>query len=359
MSGSVASTAPLELALGGVRFANPVWVGSSELTMSAEGMGVLAAAGAGAVVAKSVNESVAARRQLGIADYAFLTAGWAREPEGRAAGSSALLNRSGLAAHDRDAWLSVLRAGREAAERHGSVLIGSVVVGDPSAVPALVRDIGGVTGHVELNIGAPHGREVASGAVRQLGAGDAVAPLVARARRACPGLLLVKLGDVGPAIPDVVAAAADGGADAVVLTGRQNGFLPDVETLDPVLGSWGAYSAPASLPVSLYAVSKTFRADPGAPIVGTNGARSGDDVFRFLLSGAVATEVVTSVWLEGPEAVSRIVRELGARVATAPVSSAPEAVGVSVRRARDYADIEPGSGRPWEAWGVGTPPTHG
>ncbi len=83
--------------LGGLVAANPVWVGSSELTMTLDGIVACVDAGAGAVVAKSVNESAAPRRQLDIADYAFVSGDRQVRPPGQAYLGDSLLNRSGLA----------------------------------------------------------------------------------------------------------------------------------------------------------------------------------------------------------------------------------------------------------------------
>jgi hypothetical protein len=58
--------------LGGFETKNAVRVGSSELTMSFEGIAACIETGAGAIVAKSVNESPAAKDQLAIADYFYL-----------------------------------------------------------------------------------------------------------------------------------------------------------------------------------------------------------------------------------------------------------------------------------------------
>ena len=73
----------------------------------------------------------------------------------------------------------------------------------------------------------------------------------------------------------------------IVLPGRVQGFMPDIETHAPILGSWGAIGGHWSLPASLYWVSKAWRnVSREVPIIGTNGARSAADVLRFLLSGA-------------------------------------------------------------------------
>ena len=64
----------LSVSVGGLRLKNPVIAGSSEFTMSAAGIDACLDAGAAAVVAKSVNESAAAARQLETAEYTLLRA---------------------------------------------------------------------------------------------------------------------------------------------------------------------------------------------------------------------------------------------------------------------------------------------
>ena len=62
--------------VGGLRLKNPLICGSGEHTITAAGMQALLQAGAAAVVAKSVNESEAARKQLDGTDYVLLDAAW-------------------------------------------------------------------------------------------------------------------------------------------------------------------------------------------------------------------------------------------------------------------------------------------
>lgn len=343
----------LATSIAGVRFSNPVWVGSSELTMTRAGLHRCLESGAGAVVAKSVNESPAASRQLDIADYVFLDQAWAPTEPDLAGTSAALLNRSGLVQQSLDDWLTVLAEAREIGEAHDCPLIGSITIGKVGAARDIVRALSSVTSHVEVNVGAPHAREAASSALTALTSPDMVAELVGSTRDVCEGLLLLKLPDAGAQTPSLVAAARSAGADAVVLNGRQHGFLPDITTFEPVLGSWGAYSSPRTLPMSLYSVSKAYRHTKGKlPLVGTNGARDAADILRFLLSGARAVELVTALWAQGPAYVGQVIQDLTRLIEASPASSVTELVGASVERAQEYAEIAPldPPARPWARW---------
>lgn len=339
--------------LAGVRVKNPVWVGSSELTMTAAGLQACLQSGAGAVVAKSINENPAASRQLDIADYVLLDEDWSPVVPERADTSAALLNRSGLVQQTLEDWLGVLEVARRVGEAHDSLLIGSITISEIGAAREIVRALSSVTSHVEINVGAPHAREAASGAVRALSSADLVTELVRSTRDVCEGLLLLKLPDAGVLTPALVEAGRSAGADVVVLNGRQHGFLPDIRTFEPVMGSWGAYSSPRTLPMSLYSVSKAYRQTGGVlPLVGTNGARDAPDVLRFLLSGARAVEMVTAVWTQGPAYVDQVVTDLARLIEDGPAESVDEVVGVSVGRAREYAEIAPvqNPSRPWSRW---------
>src|SRR5918911_5355320 len=85
----------LAVELAGLRLKNPVICGSGEATATAAALRDLIDAGAAAVVAKSANESQAARAQLASAEYVALDANWREAADPSAPGSS-LLSRSGL-----------------------------------------------------------------------------------------------------------------------------------------------------------------------------------------------------------------------------------------------------------------------
>jgi dihydroorotate dehydrogenase len=305
-------------------------------------------AGAAAVVAKSINESEAAARQLESADYVLLGPDWSLGDWSAPGRLDSLFNRSGLAKVPLEAWLEMLARCDAYASARSALLIGSITVGDPGAAAAIAARMQRAVRCIELNVGAPHGREVDGAAISLLAEPEAVAHCVRLVREAVDCPLIVKLGQAGDVVAQVGAARASG-ADVVALVGRANGFLPDLETWDPVLGSWAALGGPWSLPLTLYWISKTRRRlGPDVPLVGTNGARSGLDVARFLLSGARAVELASLPLQRGPAALGEVVRELDRYVAGRGVGSLEAMVGVAADRARDYTDIGgPGGPRPW------------
>jgi dihydroorotate dehydrogenase (NAD+) catalytic subunit len=66
----------LSVQLGRIQLKNPLICASSEFTMPPAGIRAAIDAGAGAVIAKSVNESPEAARQLSTADYVLLDENW-------------------------------------------------------------------------------------------------------------------------------------------------------------------------------------------------------------------------------------------------------------------------------------------
>ncbi|HEY2055599.1 MAG TPA: hypothetical protein VGH14_16830 [Solirubrobacterales bacterium] len=338
--------ADLTTSFAGLSLKNPVIAGSCELTMDEAGIAACVAAGAGAVVAKSINESPAAAEQLDRADYVLLDAAWREVPWRSGRADATLFNRSGLAQTDLAGWCAMLGRSQRVAAESGSMVIGSITVGAAAAAAEIARALGEVVPAIELNVGAPHGRE--SSAISQMTDSEAVAECVRGVRAAVECPLIVKLpGQAGDVI-GLARAAAAAGADAVTLIGRFNGFMPDLETWDPVLGSWGAIGGGWSLPLSLYWVSKCHRELAGTPLIGTNGARDGGDVVRFLLSGARAVELVSLLFALGPGAISTVLEELDACLSGQGVENLSEIIGVSAARARRYSEIPPiGNPKPW------------
>lgn len=305
---------PPELAvqLGPIALRHPVICGSGEHVSSLDQLKAAVDAGAAAVVAKSANESEAARRQSDAATWVFIDED-RREVAADTRGAS-MLNRSGLVQVPWDEWVATLAEADDYARERGSWVAASVIPADSAVLPDLARDVerAGVR-WLELNLSAPHVTEAAPGAIERPNSPERIAELVEIVRTAASIPLSVKLTAEQHDVVASASAARAAGADVLVLMGRHMGFLPDPETRRPVLGSFGGYSGPWGLPLSLRWVAKTRLAlGPDAPLVGTNGARDGLDVARFLLAGASAVQVASSVISEGFGAITRMSDELAA-----------------------------------------------
>jgi dihydroorotate dehydrogenase len=330
----------LDTSLGPLQLKNPVIAGSSEFTMTEGGIKACVDAGAAAVVAKSVNEDPAAARQLDIAAYALLDDAHAVIPWAEATPASSLFNRSGLAQSTLDDWLDMLDCCDRYARERGSFVIGSVTVAQAQHAADIARAMSEVVGCVEINLSAPHGREVANSAVRQVQSSGGVAEYSAAVRAAVDCPLIVKLSGQTEDVVELARQAANAGADVVAMIGRFGGFMPDLQTQRPVLGSWGAIGGRWSLPLALYWVSKTHVALGAAvPIIGTNGARDGDDVLRFLLSGARAVEMCSAVLTHGPLVLTAAVDRVRTYLTDGHVDSVSDLVGVATRSARTYEEL--------------------
>lgn len=342
----------LSIELGKIRLKNPLICASSEATITAEGMRAAIDAGAGAVIAKSVNESPEAARQLSKADYVLLDDNWNviswDSPQRQ---NASLFCRSGLAQMSLDQWLAMLAEVDAYARKKDSVVAGSITVAQPGpAAEIAARMQAAGLRWIELNLSAPHGRE--GSAVTQVTAGDAVRDYVRRVRQAVTVPLAVKLTAQADDPLRLAKIAADEGADMLVMTGRVQGFMPDVETQKPILGSWGAIGGPWALPASLYWVSKCWRnVSKVVPIIGTNGARSADDVIRFLLSGARAVELASAVMTNGPQVFTDMLANLQRYCGRKRIACVAELVGKAAEQAVSYADLPEGSKLgyyPWE-----------
>lgn len=342
--------ADLSVRLGPLRLKNPVIAGSSEFTMTEVGIRACLDAGAAAVVAKSINELPAAARQLDIADYALIASDRSVRPWESAQSTDSLLCRSGLAQTSLADWVSMLAGCRAYARTLGALMLGSITVAEPAPAAELATAMAPAVDAVELNLSAPHGREAADFAVRLLTDADVVRSYTEQVRAAVACPLVVKLTAQTSDVVALARAAADGGADAVAMIGRFPGFLPDLNTWEPVLGTWAAIGGGWSLPIALYWVSKTRRALPDLPIVGTNGARSGADVLRFLLSGAAAVEMASALLTHGAQVITQALGDVEAYADQRGLRALQHMIGAAADRARNYSDIAPldPPSRPWQ-----------
>jgi dihydroorotate dehydrogenase (NAD+) catalytic subunit len=332
------STAGLAVRIGGVTLKNPLICGSGEHVMSAAGIESALAAGAGAVIVKSTNESEAAKRQLDRTDYALLDAAWRRLPWNFAPPRDAsLFCRSGLAQQDFPDWLAMVARLDRAARASDSYVVASLILADLERSAGLSQEVEAAGIRIlELNIGAPHGGEAAPGAIVLEREASRVRTIVARIRKSVRLTLWVKLTGQSEDVAALALAAKEAGADAVTIMGRFMAFLPDLETMAPLLGTSAAIGGGWALPLTCrwLALSRR-RLGADYPLIATNGARNGLDIARFLLAGASAVQMTSAILSEGFAVIPRCLGELTDYLASRERSAA-SLVGLAADRLGAY-----------------------
>jgi dihydroorotate dehydrogenase (NAD+) catalytic subunit len=292
----------LEVRIGSVTLKNPIICGSGEHTITLTGVRAALAAGAGAVSAKSTNESEAAKRQLDGTDYVLLDAKWNKLPwDFNPPPDAQLFCRSGLIQETFEDWLERVAALDREAAKSGTYVFANLILADLEQCAAMARQIerAGIRVLI-LNVGAPHGDEAAKGAIVLERSSERVLKIVKAIRQSISIPLWVKLTGQSEDVPGLVQGAKDGGADAVILAGRFMAMVPDLETRAPMLGTMGAIGGSWALAITCrWLALARKRVGRDFPLIATNGARSGLDVARFMLAGASAVEMTSAVMAGG------------------------------------------------------------
>jgi dihydroorotate dehydrogenase (NAD+) catalytic subunit len=153
-------------------------------------------------------------------------------------------------------------------------------------------------------------------------------------RNSAPGVpVFAKL---SPDVTDIVAIASacvDAGADGLSMINTLLGVVIDTDTMLPHLGgTTGGLSGPAIRPVAVRAVWQVHSAMPDVPIIGMGGIRTGLDAFEFILAGAAAVQVGTTIFND-PSAPIRVTRELQQALGDRGFARMADAIGHAHRGA--------------------------
>lgn len=305
------------------------------------GAGIRAAlnAGAGAVVAKSINESAAAKAQLDKTDYALINSLGQQQVWGEITADTGLFCRSGLIQRTFEDWMAELYELDHEAKRRDSYVIPSLILSSLEQCIAYAQAIQKMGFRaLEVNIGAPHGEEAARGAIQLERDSDRIEHITRAVRAATTLPLWIKLTGQSEDVAGMADAARRGGADAVILMGRYMGFMPDLETQRPVLntsaawgGSWALPLTARWLALSRRKLGQTF------PLVATNGARNGLDIARFMLAGACAVQMTSAIFTQGYQVITDSLAQLEQYLAER-AQQAGDLIGLAADRLQSYQE---------------------
>jgi dihydroorotate dehydrogenase/NAD-dependent dihydropyrimidine dehydrogenase PreA subunit len=257
--------ADLSIDLCGLSLANPFVLASGPLAWNAGAIQAAFAAGVAAAVTKTIRPQATVNPVPHIAD----------------AGRGSLLNTEGWSDFSAEEWLQ--RELPALRERGGGVLIASL-----GHTPEEVAQLAGPVAET-----SPDMLELVS-----YRAGDA-APMVAVAKEAVSLPVLIKVTANWPNLLDVVEACLQAGADGITAIDSIGPTLRiNVETGEPLLGSFAWLSGRAILPISLRVVAQICQRH-GVPVVGTGGVGQAEDAVEMVMAGATAVGVHSLPLLQG------------------------------------------------------------
>lgn len=333
--------ADLSTSAGRLALKNPVIAAPAEHMISSVGLQAAIEAGAGAVVVKSTNESEAAKAQLRAAEYVALDNRWNPVVWGPEADpATMILSRSGLHPLAFDQWLENCVVADRLARINDCLLVPSIILADLDHAVEMARRIQAAGLQVvEFNIGTPYAREAAAGAVSTETASDRVGMLTRTICQAVDLPVWVKLTGQSNDVPALACAAADAGAESVIVAGRLLGMLPDLETQAPVISTSGGFGGFWNLPLTCHWLA-LCRAELGdrASLIGINGVTGGLDVARAMLAGASAVGMASAVMLRGYDVIGESIAELD-NYCSGRGQSAAELIGRAADARKAFADM--------------------
>lgn len=160
---------------------------------------------------------------------------------------------------------------------------------------------------IELNISCPN---VDEGGM-EFGADPLMTEKsVAAVKKVFSRPVIAKLSPNVTRIVDIARAAEQGGADVFSIINSLVGTAIDIETWQPRLtNNRGGLTGPAIKPVALAMVEAVHSSGCRPPIIGIGGIRNYADVVEFMLCGATAVQIGTSLFID-PFVPVKIVKNL-------------------------------------------------
>jgi dihydroorotate dehydrogenase (NAD+) catalytic subunit len=309
--------------LGGVTFPNPVFTASGCAAAGQELDQFFDVTALGGVVTKSIMLAPRSGRP---------TPRMAETPSG-------MLNSIGLQGPGIDAFLEHDLQWLADRGARAVVSIAGGSVDDYAKLAARLRGRPGLA-MVEVNISCPNVEDRG-----QVFACDpTAASAVVQAVRRNTDTKVPVFAKLSPDVTDIATIArscVNAGADGLSVINTLLGMAIDTTTMRPVLGGvTGGLSGPAIRPVAVRCVWQVHQALPEVPILGMGGIRTGLDALEFILAGASAVSVGTTVFGD-PSAPIRVLHELAHALAQRGFERLQDAVGLAHRPPAAYVPEEP------------------
>ncbi len=337
--------ADLSIEFCGVKIKNPLVAASAEPTLNAHNMKKCIDTGAGGVIVKTMTDSPEMRELTTRSKWRFLD----QKHEvacGKVPRAFSLYGRSGLALEPPEAFLPEIEAAVEYAADHDAVVIGSIGSVTTQGWVALAKQIE-QTGVplLECNFGCPH-PHLMPGVKTGMEVGQDFEYACEVTRRVCEAVDIPVMIKVTPQVTSLIEFTGrlmDAGAQAVTLTNRFIGFVPDIETGKPLIYGKAGCGGPWIKPLTLrwiHDIRQHYK-ERHVFIAGTNGAYDWRDVVMFMMSGAHIVEMCSAVMVYGYEWLGRQVKKLEKWMDEKGYGSVDEFLGMATDASLAYSEMPP------------------
>jgi dihydroorotate dehydrogenase (NAD+) catalytic subunit len=279
----------LDVKIGTLRMANPVMLASGMMGETCASLQVVAKAGAGAVVTKSIGLSP----RPGYPNPTLVI------------NEGSILNAMGLP----NPGMEEFRAEMKDIAQIPCPVIGSIFAASPEDFASLATAMEhmGVAA-VELNLSCPH----AKGFGMEMGTDpEMVRSIVQATKEAVSIPVFAKLTPNTHRLVEVAKGAEAGGCDAIVAINTVKGMRISIEAKRPILhNKQGGLSGPAVLPVGIRCVYD-LHAALDIPIIGVGGISTGRDAIEYIMAGASAVQVGSAIATRGLTVFNSLNQEIG------------------------------------------------
>jgi dihydropyrimidine dehydrogenase (NAD+) subunit PreA len=290
--------ADLAVEIAGVRFKNPIVVGSATPTMNCRGMKKGIDGGAGAVIAKSLfaESGKLGRRfprpRFKLFDYREYPGYPEKLPH-----SFTLRSLEECSSLDYDTYMKDINATKDLIGDQG-VVIASLSGASMEEWITMCKMVNETRADfVELNNSCPFAADM--GVVMGAGAVDLTFQVVKACKEVLKKPFSVK---ITPQTNDPVAVAKQvelAGANAVNMSARLSGIMLDIETAKPVqFGAMGGYGGPYLIGYGLKMVSQAAK-ELKIPIIAGLGVWDWQDIVRYIMVGATLVQSSVGIMMQG------------------------------------------------------------
>ncbi|MEW6377258.1 MAG: 4Fe-4S binding protein [Thermodesulfobacteriota bacterium] len=328
----------LSVEIGGVRFKNPIVVGSATPTMNAQGMRKGIDGGAGAVIAKSLfGESGKLGRQFPrprfkLFDYREFPGYPDKFPH-----SFTLRSLEECSTFDYDAYMKDINQAKELIKDAGVIIasLSGATMDEWITMCQMVNET--KADFVELNNSCPFAADM--GVKMGAGAVDLTYQFVKACKEVLKKPFSVK---ITPQTNDPVAVAKQveqAGANAVNMSFRLSGIMIDIETARPIqFGSQGGYGGPYLIGYGLKLVSQAAK-ELKIPIIAGLGTWDWQDIIRYIMVGATLVQSGVGIMLQGYKVSERWLNNILAWMEAKGYQNIDEIRGIALGNIIKTADV--------------------